>query len=62
MRFFRPNSQTAKRHVVHFELHVLLSCKGGLEIGRLLGYFSPVFGAMTSEESENPANVPLSVG
>ena len=26
----------------------------GMEIGRLLGYFSSVFGAMTSEKSGNP--------
>ena len=25
-----------------------------MENGRLLGYFSPVFGAMTSEKSGNP--------
>ena len=48
---FRPNSQTARRHVV---FRLLLGYKWRMEIGRVLGYFSPMFGAVTSEKSSHP--------
>jgi len=57
-------ARVQKSRVSHFLLFglllfesraTILGHKWEMEIGRLLGYFSPVFGAVTSEKSGNPA-------
>jgi len=55
---FRPNSQSYPdcRTPCCCFYSRLLGYKRGMELGRHLGYFSTVFGAMTSEKSGNPVS------